>query len=835
MTIWMDLTNSLMSYKGNVVGIIRAELMLAKEIHKIDSQVRFSICTKYGFKEISPDKLDWLWQADDLNDAYRKFQNKKKTFIGKVSQYVTRKIDSRLFRFYRTKRNKSVSKKSFIIYPYKNGDVVFSCGWYGTKKEEYFSRVCALLPSLKLVYTIYDLCMVKPQLRYLYYPHDIYFDQYLLWIVNNCDYIIYGGHTAQSDAREYFGKAKLNAPESGYVKWGCDINRKKKNVSAEPKQVFDKFNISVPYVLAIGSFDYKKLAVGSFDYKKNYEVLYQAYCMLNLAKKENVPQLVIVGRFIKDVEQNLQNAFQQNPLVEKCVKIVSCSDEELDVLYKNCLFTVLPTLYEGWSLTLPESLSYGKLCLCSDVAPLREAAGDLAVYVDPKHPKEWAENIIKYSKNKNLLAERENLIRKNWKPVLWKDSAQSLYKKLVKIAKTNNSHLYYELGLFHMQGGLSGIPRTQLILARQLYKINKNITFFFMSKGRYYEYSHKQLKHLLGQERIDLALSLDQQAYRISLPEDIPFKKGDVVLSVGIGYDKKSYEALAAKHKAAGFKYIQLIYDFTPITVPHTHPQERVKAYPDFLNKMYTLSDFVLYGGKTAQKDGLEYQKKNGFDVKPSAAVKFGSDLVSLKTTKERKEKVFEKYGITGEFLLTVGTIEARKNHALLYEAYIELMRDEKFSDKLPQLVICGHPGWRTEHFRHVLSVDTRIFNKVIMISPSDDELDVLYQTCKFTLLASLYEGWSLTLPESLNYGKFCLAADTPSLTEIGEDIIDYANPYDPYDWAEKIRYYVTTPKALSQKERAIKQKWVNTTWQQCGENINHIIYDFLQKEKSND
>ena len=64
-----------------------------------------------------------------------------------------------------------------------------------------------------------------------------------------------------------------------------------------------------------------------------------------------------------------------------------------------------------------------------------------------------------------------------------------------------------------------------------------------------------------------------------------------------------------------------------------------------------------------------------------------------------------------------------------------------------------------------------------------------------------------MTLPESLNYGKFCLTSDTPSLREIGEDIVDYANPYNPVEWAEKIEFYMNNSDALKDRENKIKNK----------------------------
>ena len=74
MAIWMDLTNSLTQHKGNVAGIIRAELMLAKHLHEIDSSIRFSVLTDYGFREIKKSELKWLFKSENINDDYKKYQ-----------------------------------------------------------------------------------------------------------------------------------------------------------------------------------------------------------------------------------------------------------------------------------------------------------------------------------------------------------------------------------------------------------------------------------------------------------------------------------------------------------------------------------------------------------------------------------------------------------------------------------------------------------------------------------------------------------------------------------------------------------------------------------------
>lgn len=830
MTIWMDLTNSLITNQGNVVGIVRAELMLAKHLHALDPSIRFSVVLKQGFKEISSQSLQWLWESNNINDDYVHYQRTKCTFFNKLIAKIDKKLFKISYRRQRHHRPKGMKKSDFIVWPYQNGDVIFSCDWINPKKESYFSKVKNALPDLKLIYTIYDLAILQDSLAASYADYKSSFCDYLQWISQNCEAVIYGGKTAQKDTENYFKENNLDIPAGYPVKWGNDIK--------------SETNSDMVDLSALGIKKTFILSVGSFVRKKNYQLLYQTYCAAQF-KGIDLPQLVIVGRLVQG--HDLYSMFQTNPYTKEKVKILSVKDEELTALYKNCLFTVLPTLYEGWSLTLPESFYYGKMCVCSDVAPLREVGENFACYVNPYHPAEWVETIADFVSHPEKVHKYEKKIAQKWHSVSWQEAAENVYQSLLKtsrmvkinstsktiseteIQKRKPAKLYYDLGLLYYT--LSGIPRTQLLLARRLYQIRKDIEFFYMNKGEYYYLPPEQLLNLLSEENIDSAVAQDKATARGIKQEKLPFTSDSIILSIGVGYDGKSQECLMQAKQKIGFKIVSTIFDLTPLTVPQTHPQDRVCFYPIFLKNLYALSDFIVYGGKTAQKDGENFQKENDLPIIPSLAVKWGNDIVAKKHSKKETDQILKRCGVNGDYILSVGTIEARKNHQILYDAYLELLRDKSMKDKMPQLFICGHPGWKTDDFVHLLKNDDRVKGKIIMFSPTDEELDILYQNCKFTCLASLYEGWSLTLPESLNYGKFCLTADTPSLKETGEDIVDYADPYDPVEWAEKIKYYLTDKSALKNREALIKEKWHNTTWYDCAHYLNEFFITLERKD----
>ena len=69
MSIWMDLTNTMRVWDGGCVGIVRAELEIAKNLKKENPEIRFCVSEEIGFSEIKSEELEWLWKSD--NNYYK--------------------------------------------------------------------------------------------------------------------------------------------------------------------------------------------------------------------------------------------------------------------------------------------------------------------------------------------------------------------------------------------------------------------------------------------------------------------------------------------------------------------------------------------------------------------------------------------------------------------------------------------------------------------------------------------------------------------------------------------------------------------------------------------
>ena len=130
------------------------------------------------------------------------------------------------------------------------------------------------------------------------------------------------------------------------------------------------------------------LYVSTLDVRKNHRLLFQVWKRL-IAKHgaDAVPDLVCVGRkgaLTDDFLSELENA---RHLGGRIVVEHDVDDAGLARLYAGCLFTVFPSIAEGWGIPVTESLAHGKYCVASNASSLPEVGGDLIDYHDPVRPR----------------------------------------------------------------------------------------------------------------------------------------------------------------------------------------------------------------------------------------------------------------------------------------------------------------------------------------------------------------------------------------------------------------------------------------------------------------
>lgn len=134
------------------------------------------------------------------------------------------------------------------------------------------------------------------------------------------------------------------------------------------------------------------LTVGTVEVRKNHERLLSVWA--NLAKtRTDLPLLVVAGRRGWRAQKALNMLDSANRHGAPYLFLENVSDGDLAWLYANALFSVYPSLMEGWGLPVGESLWFGTPCLSSSVSSMPEVGGELCDYFDPRSEEDMARAI----------------------------------------------------------------------------------------------------------------------------------------------------------------------------------------------------------------------------------------------------------------------------------------------------------------------------------------------------------------------------------------------------------------------------------------------------------
>lgn len=185
-----------------------------------------------------------------------------------------------------------------------------------------------------------------------------------------------------------------------------------------------------------------------------------------------------------------------------------------------------------------------------------------------------------------------------------------------------------------------------------------------------------------------------------------------------------------------GTKVANYVHDVNYKVFPDTVERSDLKWLEENLPAYCDRSDVIITVSEFSKKEIMKYMDIHGdrIEVVPNGV---DCEKYSKQTDLNKIDVVKNKYGIDGEYILYMGTLEPRKNIGLLIEAYHILTGDN--SDLL-KLVIAGKKGWMYEHLFQMVQEfglgDQVIFTGYI----EDEDCPALMSGAKLFVFPSLYE-----------------------------------------------------------------------------------------------
>lgn len=227
-------------------------------------------------------------------------------------------------------------------------------------------------------------------------------------------------------------------------------------------------------------------------------------------------------------------------------------------------------------------------------------------------------------------------------------------------------------------------------------------------------------------------------------------------------------------------KKIFTVHDIIPVIHPEWFNRGDDCSFDMGVRKCVQIADVIMTVSQSTKNDVVKYYEVPEEKVQviyPGVYSKLNFEIVS--------GEVIEKYGLRDGYILSVCTLEPRKNLRGLIRGF-ELFKRFHPTSCL-KLVLTGKLGWDNDFKNFVSDLGIIAEDLVLTGYVTAEELSDLYAQAHAVAYVSFYEGFGLPILEAMAAGKAVITSATSSMPEVGGDAVLYCDPYE----TESISYAI--------------------------------------------
>lgn len=256
------------------------------------------------------------------------------------------------------------------------------------------------------------------------------------------------------------------------------------------------------------------------------------------------------------------------------------------------------------------------------------------------------------------------------------------------------------------------------------------------------------------------------------------------------------------------------------------HPQYVLPGHAAFLDKLvqHTLKQatHVIAISESTKKDVVE---QYGYDENKISIVypAVGTDQYSSASDKE-VQQVRSKYGINGDYILFLSTLEPRKNVVGIIKAY-NLLSPELRAKY--QLVLAGKKGWLDDDIEELCQ---KMGERVLRTGRVESvEKAALYTGATLFAFPSAFEGFGIPILEAMACDVPVVTSNVSSMPEVAGDAAIIVDPNDIHDIAQALTKVLVDKQIAQDLVQAGRKRITQFTWQKSGQKLAYLLRSLVK------
>jgi glycosyltransferase involved in cell wall biosynthesis len=260
------------------------------------------------------------------------------------------------------------------------------------------------------------------------------------------------------------------------------------------------------------------------------------------------------------------------------------------------------------------------------------------------------------------------------------------------------------------------------------------------------------------------------------------------------------------------------VHDLTALLYPETHTARVRWSQLPFLERSLDRARAVIVVSAATAADLRRHFPSSAAKVR---VVYPGVDPAFAPAAPDEVRRIREELGLPGGYLLSVATLEPRKNLARLLDAWEALRREEPAAT--PPLVLAGGKGWHSAALERRIA-DLAPLGLTHLGRVDDARLIRLFQGARIFVYPSLYEGFGLPPLEAMACGVPVVTSDAASLPEVVGDAGVTVDPRDAEALAGALQALLAAPERAADLARRGRERAARFTWERAAAEMDEVF-----------